>query len=126
MPQPTSRNSAVLRKCNPLILLQRLEHAASFGGTSAATTDVMAQQAFGHLEGALVRTIDYRGEGTAENPFQFAAHLQFHQASYALLRQMGVDVNECSRARVHDAAGCLCDRWEGPDRDYWFKVPTPT
>jgi hypothetical protein len=101
----------------------RLEHAAAFGGTSAATTDVMAQQAFGLVGGTLLHGIDYSGEGTAESPFCISTHLQFHKTSYALLEQLGVDVTTCPRVLDHDTAGRLCDRWRPPARDYWFQAP---
>jgi hypothetical protein len=100
----------------------RLDHAAAFGGTSAANSDVMAQQAFGRIDQALVVGIDYSGDGTPESPFRVGSHLQFHQASRAVLQQLGVDIASCSRALDHAADGRLCDRWRGPSRDYWFEV----
>ena len=109
-----------------LILFGQLNHAASFGGTSAATTDVMAQQVFGLIKEVLQPGVDYTGEGTADSPFRIGSHLQFHQASYAVLMQMGVDVTNCPRVLDHSVAGCRCDRWQASDRDYWFEVPLPT
>ena len=101
----------------------QLDHAASFGGTPAAATDVMAKQTFGLIEGYLVQNIDYSGEGTRESPFKPGAHLQFHQVSYELLAQLGVDVADCPRVLDHDVAGRRCDRWQASDRDYWFQIP---
>lgn len=100
----------------------QLDHAANFGGTSAAATDIMAKQVFGRIEGSLVQGVDYTGNGTTESPFQFGSHLEFHQASYALLEQLGVDVANCPCVLDHSAAGHFCDRWRAPDRDYWFQI----
>jgi hypothetical protein len=101
----------------------RLEHAAAFGGTSAAATDVIAQQAFGHLQEPFVPSLDYTGEGTSESPFCLGAHLEFYSASNTLLKQLGVHVATCPRVVDRDAAGNLCDRWQAPNRDYWFRCP---
>jgi hypothetical protein len=100
----------------------QLDHAAGFGGTSAATTDMTAQQAFGRIEGNLVFGIDYTGEGTVECPVRIGSHLQFHEGSYALLAQCGIDVARCPRVLERNAKGHLCDRWQAPTRDYWFEV----
>jgi hypothetical protein len=94
-----------------------------FGGTSAATTDVMAKQAFGVVGGTLQHGIDYLGEGTAESPFCISGHLQFHQTSNVLLAQLGVDARTCRRELDQDTAGRHCDRWRAPARDYWFQRP---
>jgi hypothetical protein len=74
----------------------------------------------------LVPGKDYAGKGTAESPFLFGSHLQFHRASYALLNQMGIDAAKCSRAVDYDGAGRLCDRWTTPAGDYWFQLPIST
>jgi hypothetical protein len=102
------------------LLSVQLDHAERFGGTAAATTDVMAQQAFGRIDQTLSAGIDYTGEGAADSPFRLGSHLQLHQASYALLIQMGVDVTRIRRVTEMNDAGELCDRWRAPDRDYWF------
>ncbi len=107
-----------------LIQSTRLDHAANFGGTSAASTDFVAQQAFGLVNEALVPRVDYTGDGTAESPFVVGSHLQFHQASYKLLAELGVDDN-CRRVLDYSAAGHLCDRWTALDRDYWFQLRLP-
>lgn len=101
----------------------QMEHAAAFGGAPAAVTDRIAQQVFGHLDEALILGADYRGNGTKESPFSLGSHLEYYQASYALLEQLGVDVASSKRVLDHDASGHLCDRWFGPDREYWFKAP---
>lgn len=101
----------------------RLEHAAVLGGASAAPTDRIAQQVFGHFDEAFVSGVDYWGDGTKENPFTIGSHLEYYKASYALLGQLGVDVGSSKRVLDHDASGDLCDRWHGPDREYWFKAP---
>jgi hypothetical protein len=80
----------------------------------------MAKQAFGLINQTLSLGVDYTGEGTADNPFRFGSHLQFYDASYALLKQMGVDVVSSPRIPDKDAVGRLCDRWRADDRDYWF------
>ena len=103
--------------------LVRLEHAAAFGSASAAATDRISQQAFGQFDKAFVPDIDYSGAGTKENPFSLSSHLEYYQASYALLEQLGVSAGASKRVLGHDASGHLCDRWYGPDREYWFKVP---
>jgi hypothetical protein len=100
----------------------RLSHAAGFGGTAAAITDVMAQQAFGRLDRVLVPGTDYTGDGTAESPFRFGSHLQLHQASRAFLEQVGIDVANCPRVLDRSVAGFLCDHWKTPARDYWFQI----
>jgi hypothetical protein len=109
-----------------LMQMVRIEHAANFGGTATATTDVMARQAFGHIEAPLRPNIDYWGEGTKEDPFRFGAHLQFHQASRTLLKEIGLDVGKSMQMLDDDAAGRLCDRWTGPERDYWVLIPLPS
>jgi hypothetical protein len=101
----------------------QLDHAADFGGASAAVTHVMAQQAFGLIDVALVPGIDYTGEGTAESPFRLGSHLQIHQASRALLDQLGINVASCPRVPDRSVSGSLCDRWRAPERDYWFQIP---
>jgi hypothetical protein len=111
--------------CLALRQFVRLDHAASFRGTSAAEIDVVARQVFGRIDEALVPGDDYTGEGTAEDPFQFRAHLQFHQASRAHLEKLGVDVANCPRSLEQSVAGHLCDRWAAPDRDYWVRIPAP-
>lgn len=100
----------------------RLEHAADFGGTLAASSDVMAKQAFGNVAGTLRLGIDYSGLGTADSPFCIEEHLQFHHASYALLRQIGVDPAQSSRILDYDSAGRLCDHWSSSGREYWFRL----
>jgi len=107
-----------------LVLSMRLEHAASFGGTASATTDLVAQQVFGHVERVLVAGADFEGEGTSDSPFRLGAHLEFYQGSYALLRQFGVNVGDCPRMPAESTAGYLCDRWRAPKRDYWFTIPS--
>jgi hypothetical protein len=108
-----------------LRMFVQLDHAAGFGGTSAAVTDLMAQQALGRIAGPLMPGTDYTGEGSAESPFRFGPHLQLHQASRALLKQLGIDIAECSRTLDRSVAGCLCDHWKTPNRDYWFQVEFP-
>lgn len=105
------------------IASRRLEHAAAFGGASATTTDRTAQQVFGHLDEALIPGADYQGNGTKESPFSLGSHLEYYGASYALLKQLGIDVASSRRVLDHDASKHLCDRWFGPDREYWFKAP---
>jgi len=107
-------------------LSAQLDHAANFGGTSAAETDIMAQQVFDPIRKELILEADYTGEGTADDPFQIGSHLQFYQASYKLLGQLGVDVANCPRGIEYSATGYLCDRWRAPDRDYWFLVKVRT
>lgn len=104
------------------IALMRMRHSADFGGTAAATTDDMAQQAFGHFRKAFLAGEDYSGDGTRESPFSFGPHLEFYRASYALLAQLGIDPHGSRRGLDHDASGHLCDRWHGPDREYWFRA----
>ncbi|CAD6548014.1 hypothetical protein ACFQ3P_25675 [Paraburkholderia sabiae] len=104
------------------IALMRMGHSADFGGTAAATTDDMARQVFGHFREAFVAGEDYSGDGTRESPFSFGQHLEFYQASYALLAQLGIDPGGSRRGLDHDASGHLCDRWHGPDREYWFRA----
>jgi hypothetical protein len=101
----------------------RLEHAAAFGGASAATTDRIAQQVFGDFKEALVPGVDYLGDGTREDPFSLGSHLEYYRASYALLGQLGVNPAGSKRVLGHDVSGHLCDRWYGSDREYWFKAP---
>jgi hypothetical protein len=102
------------------------EQKRDFGGTSAAITDVMAQQALGRIAGPPMLGTDYTGEETAESPYRFGPHLQLHQASRALLKQLGTDIARCLRTPDHSVAGCLCDRWKTPNRDYWFQVEFPS
>jgi hypothetical protein len=101
----------------------RLEHAASFGGTSESGTDKMTQQTFGIISGKLLRGIEYSGEGTVDSPFVLKVHLPFHQTSYAMLEQLGVNPKTCRRVLIQDATGSDCDCWFAPDREYWFRVP---
>jgi hypothetical protein len=101
----------------------RMDHAAAFGGAPAAATDSIAQRVFGQFDNAFVPDVDYSGDGTKENPFSIASHLEYYQASYALLEQLGVSAGASRRVLDHDASGHLCDRWYGPDREYWFKAP---
>jgi hypothetical protein len=50
----------------------------------------------------LVPGIDYTGEGTPEKPFQFGSHLQFYQASYALLKQLArSQIGQASAGQAH-------------------------
>jgi hypothetical protein len=107
-----------------LIQSARLDHAANFGGTAAASTDTSAQQAFGLVRETLARGIDYSGDGSAESPFVFGSHLQFHQASYKLLAELGVDV-DCPRVLDRSVPGYLRNQWKAPDRDYWFQTRLP-
>lgn len=100
----------------------QLAHAERFGGTPAAVSDAMAQQVFGLLDGPLTLGIDYTGEGTVDDPFCLSPHLQFHLASPALLKQMGVEVLGCVRELTKDNNGRFCDRWQAPERTYWFLV----
>jgi hypothetical protein len=101
----------------------RMEHAGAFGGASAVATDRIAQQVFGHFDGAVIRGADYQGDGTKQCPFSLSPHLEYYRASYALLKQLGVDIGSSKRVLDHDARGNLCDRWYGSDREYWFKAP---
>jgi hypothetical protein len=105
-----------------LQLFMQLDHASRFGGSSTASTDTMAKQVFGRSEEALILRVDYTGDGTRASPFKFAPHLQCHQASYALLRQLGVDVANCRRVLDHSESGIPCDRWQAVDRDYWIEI----
>jgi hypothetical protein len=101
----------------------RLNHAADFGGTQAAPDDAMARQVFGDFEGTLTFGTDYSGQGTADSPFYIETHLQFHPASYSLLRQMGGDPGKDKRTLECSSEGYLCDRWSTSDRDFWFRLP---
>ncbi|RUV90832.1 hypothetical protein [Mesorhizobium sp.] len=101
----------------------QMDHAAAFGGAAAAATDRIAQQVFGHFQEVFVQGLDYSGDGTNENPFYFEPHLEYYKASYALLAQLGVSPGSAKRILDHDVFGHLCDKWHGPDREYWFKVP---
>jgi hypothetical protein len=103
-------------------LSKQLDHAQRYGGTSRATNDAIAQRTFGLIEGPLSPGADYTGEGTPDDPYRLAAHLEYYQASYALLRQMGVDVSNCPRQLAVNTGGRFCDRWRAPDREYWFLV----
>jgi hypothetical protein len=103
--------------------LVRMEHAAAFGGASAAVTDRIAQQVFGHFDKAFISGVDYLGDGTKQSPFSLGSHLEYNRSSYALLEQLGVNISSSKRVLDHDASGHLCDRWYGPNREYWFKVP---
>jgi hypothetical protein len=107
------------------IQLARLDHAANFGGTAAASTDQVAQEAFGLLKKTLTPGVDYTGDGTANSPFVFGSHLQFHQASHKLLAELGVDVKRCLCALDLSVPGRLRDQWKAPDRDYWFQTRFP-
>lgn len=118
------RDEEMNHLASALIQSVRLDHAANFGGTAAASTDLVAQQAFGLVEKTLVPGVDYTGNGTAESPFLIGLHLQFHQASFKLLAELGVD-DQCRRVLDHSVAGHLCDRWKAPYRDYWFQLPLP-
>lgn len=100
----------------------RLEHAAEYGGMQAALDDTMARHIFGDFEEALVLGTDYSGHGTADSPFCIKPHLQFHSASYSLLRQMGGEPGQDTRALERSPAGYLCDRWSSPERDFWFRL----
>jgi hypothetical protein len=101
----------------------RLLHAAAFGGTSIAATDAIAQKAFGLTKGQLVQSVDYSGEGTADSPFRLSPHIEFYTGSHSLLGQFGVDVGTCPHMIDRDTTGNLCDRWQAPHRDYWFRCP---
>jgi hypothetical protein len=101
----------------------RMKHAAAFGGAAAATADSVAQQMFGHFKEAFVPGVDYSGGGTPGAPFELGPHLEYYQASRALLAQLGVNHSSATRVLVEDISGHLCDRWYGPDREYWFKAP---
>jgi hypothetical protein len=105
------------------IALVRMEHAAAFGGAAAAVADRIAQQVFGQFDEAFVPGSDYSGDGTRESPFTLGSHLEYYQASYAVLEQLGISAGASTHVLDHDASGHLCDRWYGPDREYWFKVP---
>lgn len=104
----------------------QLDHAARFGGTDSADSDTMARQVFGSLGQPLTPNTDYSGSGTVSDPFCLGSHLQFHQASYALLGQLGVEAHDCQRQMDRDSAGRLCDRWRTPERDYWFLLRLAT
>jgi hypothetical protein len=101
----------------------RLEHAAVFGGASAAPTDRIAQQVFGRPGEALMPGVDYSGNGTKEAPFILKPHLEYYYSSSALLVQLGFDISSSIRTIDHDLLGEFCDRWIGSDKEYWFKVP---
>lgn len=104
----------------------QLGHAERFGASNEAATDRLAQQVLGRIDQAIVQGVDYTGEGTAQDPYRIAAHLQFHAASYALLAQFGVDLAEGRRELTPDGRGGLCDRWTSQDREIWFHVELPT
>ena len=101
----------------------RMDHAAAYGGALVAPTDEIAQQVFGHFEEAFILGTDYFGDGTKQNPFSLGSHLEYYKASYALLKQLGVDIGSSKRVFDRDASGHLCVRWYGADREYWFKMP---
>jgi hypothetical protein len=62
---------------------------------------------------------------TPDDPSRFGSHLQIHKALYAFLANIGLDLSKATRVLDQDSAGRLCDRWNGPERDYWFLVPLP-
>ena len=99
-----NRNEEMNHLASALIQYARLDHASNFGGTGAASTDLVAQQAFGLIEATLTQGVDYTGDGTANNPFVFRPHLQFHQASYKMLSDLGVDI-DCPRVRDESVQG---------------------
>jgi hypothetical protein len=98
----------------------QLEHAANLGGTLNARNDAEAGQILGNLSARLVRGTDYTGDGTFESPFVILEHLQFYSASYALLKQLGVDPEATSRTLAYDNEARLCDRWTSDKCEYWF------
>ena len=103
------------------ILNTNIEHAASRGGTAAASSEAQVQGAFGHFKGKLKAGKDYTGDGSQENPFRFRPHLQFLPASYRLLQQM--DVEYTGRQLRRDAEGRFCDCYHAASREWWFSVP---
>ena len=104
-----------------LRIFTQLNHAAQFGGTTHAATDSQARKVFGQI-GTLVANADFTGDGTQERPFKFRSHVQIHEASCALLEQLGIDVTVCRRELERGDGGILCDRWYAPEREYWFEV----
>ena len=99
----------------------RMDHAAAYGGALVAPTDEIAQQVFGHFEETFILGTDYFGDGTKQNPFSLGSHLEYYKASYALLKQLGVDIGSSKRVFDRDASGHLCVRWYGADREYGSK-----
>jgi hypothetical protein len=103
------------------ILNTNIEHAASQGGTAAASSEAQVQGAFGHFDGKLKPGRDYTGDGSREKPFRFQPRLQFHQASYKLLQQLGIEFTGRQPIRVAD--GRFCDCYQAADREWWFILP---
>jgi hypothetical protein len=99
-----------------------LDHAARLGGTAQVATDLAARQVFGRINEPLVAGVDYSGTGSADDPFQIAQHLQFHQASRFLLTQLGVDLTTSRPVLTLDKQGRLLDRWHAVGQEYWFLV----
>ena len=103
-----------------------LDHAASIGGTSNLTTDAMATEVFGQIEGGFVAGMHYTGLGTEECPFRFESHIQPDTAALELLEQIGVDTTDAWIEAGTDPSGSVLIGWSVPGRTYWFHVSTKT
>lgn len=104
-------------------LAVQLYHAAELGGTNVAADDRRAGQLFGDLTGGLKAGLDYLGQGTRDDPFVIDANLEFYGTQYALLQQIGINIDSATRLLSFDAHGRFCDLWKMKDREYWFLVP---
>ncbi len=115
------RNERMDLAAQACMLIGTIEHASSRSGTAAASSEAQVQGAFGHFKGKLKEGRDYTGDGSREKPFCFRAHLQFHQASYRLLRQMNIEFTIRHLRRKAD--GQFYDCYQAADREWWFIVP---
>ncbi len=103
-------------------LAVQLHHAAEIGGTTLAADDRRAGQLFGDLTGGLKAGLDYLGQGSRDDPFVIDANLEFYGTQYALLEQLGVNINLSKKLVDYDLQGRFCDLWKMKDREYWFLV----
>ena len=103
-----------------------LDHAASIGGTSTLSTDAMAREAFGQIEGGFVAGVHYTGLGTEECPFRFESHIQPSTAALELLEQIGVDITDAWVEADIDPSGGILIGWKVSGRTYWFHAPIRT
>jgi hypothetical protein len=104
-------------------LMINIEHAASRGGTEAATSESEVKGAFGHFEekAKLKPGRDYTGDGSEQKPFRLKPHLQFHLASYKLLQQL--DIEYTGRQLRRDGDGRFYDVYQAAHREWWFILP---
>lgn len=101
------------------ILITNFQHAAWRGGAATAASESEARNTFGHFEGKLKPGRDYTGDGSKGSPFRFRSHLQFHQASYKLLDQLGIENASRQLKRTPDG---FYDVYQTADRELWFFV----